>query len=129
MKTHVQWLDRSLVESPYHFGLCRSEKAFHKELKRLKVPREQWPNFMGSDVANATVHFFEESGGKLCAIVCIGSTEGRTLVQVYGLLVHEAVHIWQEVRDTLGERTPSAEFEAYSVQSIAQSLMEAYGEA
>jgi hypothetical protein len=34
------------------------------------------------------------------------------------LLVHESVHVWQEIRKRMGEKEPSSEFEAYSVQSI-----------
>ena len=111
--------------SPYSYGLCRTEKAFHKEMKRLRVPRDQWPGFMGSDVANAAVHFFEQGEGGLLAIVCLGSTKGRSKTEVHGILIHEAVHIWQAIRRTLGEDQPSDEFEAYSVQTIAQKLIEA----
>jgi len=43
-----------------------------------------------------------------------------------GLLIHEAVHVWQNVRDLISEDRPSREFEAYSIQSIAQKLIDAY---
>lgn len=33
------------------------------------------------------------------------------------------VHIWQEVRTMMNEKEPSIEFEAYSIQKIAQDLM------
>lgn len=59
----------------------------------------------------------------------MGSRKGRSLQQVHALLVHEAVHLWQDARRVLGEKEPSAEFEAYAVQSISQRLMEAYDEA
>lgn len=42
------------------------------------------------------------------------------------MLTHEAVHIWQEIKLQLGEKEPSYEFEAYSIQNISQNLMEAY---
>jgi hypothetical protein len=38
------------------------------------------------------------------------------------------VHIWQAVRDIMGEKEPSSEFEAYSVQQISLELMWAYKE-
>ncbi|MDC4442181.1 hypothetical protein OHV35_01985 [Acinetobacter baumannii] len=47
-------------------------------------------------------------------------------IQVYGLLLHEAVHIWQIVKRRMGEREPSVEFEAYSIQAIAQDLFEMF---
>ena len=39
------------------------------------------------------------------------------------MLLHEAVHIWQIVKRRMGEREPSVEFEAYSIQAIAQDLL------
>lgn len=122
----VKWLDRALITSPYSFGLCRSEKDFQRALKRLGVPKDQWPSFMKTESADATVHYFECDGGGHCAIVCLRSTKGRTKIEAYGLLTHEAVHIWQAIRDDIGEDRPSSEFEAYSIQAIAQHLMEAY---
>ena len=49
-------------------------------------------------------------------------------VQVVGLLAHEATHVWQHVRDWMGEKSPSVEFEAYTVQAILQELLWAYNE-
>jgi hypothetical protein len=42
------------------------------------------------------------------------------------MLVHEAVHVWQFHCENIGEREPSIEFEAYSIQAVSQFLMEAY---
>ncbi|HHG5268342.1 hypothetical protein [Acinetobacter baumannii] len=62
------------------------------------------------------------------AIVQIGDTADKNQIQVYGLLLHEAVHIWQIVKKRMGESEPSVEFEAYSIQAIAQDLFEMYEE-
>lgn len=45
---------------------------------------------------------------------------------VVGLLCHEAVHVWQEICERIGEEKPSQEFQAYSIQTILQELMRAY---
>lgn len=126
----MKWIDRALIVSPYCYGLCRTEKEFHRELKRLKLPRSYWPDFMLSTHADATVHFFNQTDdtGK-CAIVCVGPIKGKTMAQVFAMLTHEAVHIWQAIIEDIGEKYPSAEFEAYSIQTISQRLMEAYMEA
>lgn len=121
-----EWLDRALVVSPYHYCLCIDEKSFRKELKKLDLPKDQWPSFLASAQADATVHFFEHSNGNLCAIVCIRASKKHSKEQVYAMLVHEAVHIWQEILDYLGEKSPSKEFEAYSVQTFCQRLFESY---
>ena len=125
----MKWLNRSLLDSPYSYALCTSEKKFKKELKRLGLPKSNWPDFLTSTHVNATVHFFDEteSHGQ-CCIVCLGDTKEHTKIQVYSLLVHEAVHIWQAIRDSIGERYPASEQEAYAIQRIVQSLMYAYKE-
>ena len=123
----MKWCDRTLILSPYCYGLCRTEAEFQRELKRLKVPRSRWPEFMLTAHANATVHFFEELGDiGTCAIVCVGPTKGVSLTQIYAMLTHEAVHIWQAILDHIGENHPSSEFEAYSLQAITQNLILAY---
>ncbi|MEO3357253.1 hypothetical protein [Acinetobacter haemolyticus] len=74
----------------------------------------------GSD---AQVDFYQNS---TYAIVQIGNAADKDPIEVYGLLLHEAVHIWQRVRQLMGETNPSVEFEAYSIQAIAQDLFEMY---
>lgn len=124
----MKWLDRALVVLPHFYGLCLDEKDFRRELKSLKVPRANWPPFLASTHANATAHFFEKGDGGFCAIITLADTAGRSTAQVHAMLVHEAVHLWQETRSILGEKSPSSEFEVYAVQSISQRLMEAYDE-
>lgn len=89
-------------------------------MKAPDVPR--WVN-SGSD---ATMHTFDhEDGGAVC-IVCLHEWQGRSPVEVAGLLIHEAVHIWQTYCDLIGERAPGREQEAYGIQAIAQELMAAF---
>jgi hypothetical protein len=117
------WLNRKMIELPYYYRLCLTEKDFKKELKRLKV--KDSCSFMGSKYAGATCHYFENDGENL-VIVCIGDWKGRDLLEVYGLLVHEAVHIWQGACEILGEHLPSKEMEAYSIQGISQELINSF---
>ncbi|MDQ8953485.1 hypothetical protein RFH42_10990 [Acinetobacter rudis] len=79
--------------------------------------------FMSLD-ADAQVNFYNDS---TLAIVQIGDVE-RSIIQIHSLLLHEAVHIWQRVRTLMGETNPSSEFEAYSIQRIAQDLFAMYEE-
>ncbi|MDC5183282.1 hypothetical protein OHW37_11630 [Acinetobacter baumannii] len=73
--------------------------------------------------ADAQVSTFSDGA---YAIVQIGDTSDKDQIQVYGLLLHEAVHVWQFVKRRMGEREPSVEFEAYSIQAIAQDLFEMF---
>ncbi|MFL1541450.1 hypothetical protein ACJOYG_17315 [Acinetobacter baumannii] len=73
--------------------------------------------------ADAQVSTFSDGA---YAIVQIGDTADKDQIQVYGLLLHEAVHIWQIVKRRMGEREPSVECEAYSIRAIAQDLFEMF---
>lgn len=121
----MKWLDRTLWSCTHHIGLCVDQKSFERELKRMKVPRDSWPPYV-PEGANACTHFFTASDGDRAAIVCIDPQEGKTGIQTAALLVHEAVHIWQEHLEDTGEEEPGAESEAYAIQRISQTLMEAY---
>lgn len=120
----MKWLNRSLVYSPVYYGLCLTEKDFHKELKKMKVPEKHRPNFINPG-CDGTMHHFVSDQHDECCIVCV-RRKRLPVHQVAGLLVHEAVHVWQYVRRSIGEEEPSAEFEAYSIQTISQFLIEAY---
>ncbi|WP_284076271.1 hypothetical protein [Herbaspirillum aquaticum] len=121
------WVNNALVVAPYFIGLCLDEKQFRKTQKAMGIPRKDWGE-MVKPGADATCHTFIKGDGSLAAIVTIGPHQGKTIQQVHALLVHEAVHIWQNIRREIGEDSPSKEFEAYSIQSISQRLMEAYEE-
>ena len=122
----MKWLSRELITSPIYIGLATTEKQFKSALKKLKIPKNDYPDFLKSPHANATAHFFT-CEGKEAVIVCIHKKhKGISRIQVDCLLVHEAVHIWQAIRENIGEKYPSHEFEAYSIQSIAQDLITAY---
>lgn len=126
----MKWLDRDLTYSPYSYGLCLTEADFEKELKRLKIPVRDWPEFVNSVHANACIHYFEKCDGLgRSAIICLRPTRTHTTEEIYALLVHEAMHLWQAIIDTIGEHRPSTEFEAYSVQAICLNLFVAYREA
>lgn len=47
-------------------------------------------------------------------------------VEVYALLAHEAVHVWQFLCEAILEHQPSPEFEAYTIQEITLNLCSEY---
>lgn len=122
-----QWLKRDLILGP-HLCLCLSEAEYRHALKHCRIPDDDVGPWIKSDSADATVHILNTERGELCGVVCLRERDGIDGVQIAAMLVHEAVHVWQYFRDRIGERTPSAEFEAYSIQAIAQRLMYAYAE-
>ncbi|MEN5103787.1 hypothetical protein [Brucella anthropi] len=116
----VIWCDRGW--QPVHFGFCPSKKAWKREMKRLNC-KEPYP-----DTDGRCTTFTNE--GKVICIVTLrdGSENERSISEITGLLVHEATHIWQTIRDDIGEKDPSPEFEAYSMQAIFQGLFTAFQE-
>lgn len=118
MKRATEWLDRSLVVGPC-FALCLSQKAFDKACSHLKVPRV---DFLapGSD---ASTHFYTCKRSEV-ALVCL--RPGKDPVSNLALLVHEAAHVWQTFRASIGEEKPSPEFEAYCLQALCSRLFKQY---
>lgn len=110
-------------ETPFqHVKYTLARNQIHMDL--LFENMDQSDQFMSMG-AGAQVDFYGDSSH---AIVQIDDTSERTIVEVFGLLLHEAVHIWQRTKQRMGESEPSKEFEAYSIQRIAQDLFEMYEE-
>lgn len=122
-KVKLKWCSRVLVTSPVYIGLCTSELSYTRELKRLNAePKGEW--LEGTEVGK--VHPFEDSDGGVILIVCVKPTDSVRDLQA--TIVHESVHVWQFVKEYIGENEPSKEFEAYSVENIYTTLMGAYNE-
>lgn len=126
----AKWLDRTLVIAPVHYTIATNIDIFNDILKHLKVPPDSNPLRKYTD---ARTNFYEYSGDdrnspKITAVVYLPAelAKQRSIYAVYGLIVHEATHIWQEIKELLGEDNPSKEFEAYSMQWIAQELIMEY---
>ena len=105
---------------PVWFGVTTSEIKFRKELKRLKIAENL--QFVSPN-KDAMVHCFEHKN-ELNMITTVRMNEKYKKSQVIGLLVHEAVHVWQEIMIWIGEKHPGDEISAYSIQNIAQSMIE-----
>lgn len=123
-KPKTLWHERSLIDGPY-VTLVFTPKQFHQALKNSGIPKADRGDWMGSEHANATVTTFTHEG-KLICVVALRVEPGVEKLFVQGVLIHEAVHIWQNFRRHIGEEAPSDEFEAYSIQSISQRLLDAY---
>lgn len=47
-------------------------------------------------------------------------------MEIMMTLVHESVHVWQYIRQVIGEDEPGIEMEAYGIENIARGLVSAY---
>jgi len=119
----LRWLDRTLSVSNVYLALCLDEELFYRELVRMGVKPNSAPEWIPKS-GHACCHFLEHKGREVC-IVCI-RPEKRPIEDIYGLLVHEAVHIWQRAAELMGEKEPASEQEAYAVQHISLQLMWSY---
>lgn len=121
MKTKAKWADRTIIRNHYKIGICTSEDDFNFELKRLKVPEEDWVFWLNKN-QYAVVHYLHGANGELVMLVCIRKNEKdyRTI------LLHEAVHIFDAEMEYIEEARPSKELKAYAIENITQNLIEAY---
>ena len=112
----IKWHGDTLITSP-DYCLVLTEEDYHLALDVLKIPKDGRSPWLLNDQCGATLHTFDDNH-----VVSLMYTNQVNLI-VYGLLVHESVHIWQQFCERIGENSPSIEFEAYSIQRISQNLM------
>ena len=125
MTSRVVWCDRAWV--PHHYGFCPDEPAWKREMKRLNCIDVSYPVLTND--ASCT-HFEKVKHSSLlanasCSIVTI-SHDKRDPLNTITLLNHEAMHVWRQMLNEMGEAEPSAEFEAYAMQNILFRLVAAY---
>ena len=124
----TKWLDSALIKSKINYCLCLSQKEYVKVLKRLNVDTATSTEWVVDGTAAASTHHWILDSGKV-SIVCVNLDKEaykEDPICIAGVLVHEATHIWQEFCEDIGEKHPSREFEAYSIQWISQELMWEY---
>ncbi len=116
----TRWLDRRIAAPGPWLALCLSEREHAGAMKRLKIKHPApWVN----PGAHATTHVLDtERGSGSACVVCLdwSFAKKRPDLEVVGLLIHEAVHVWQTYARRIGEHHPGDEQEAYAIQSIAQ---------
>ena len=117
------WLDRTLLVGPF-LALATSEAELKILVKEAKVePPEHW---CGNSNWHACTHSWYNPEGLVC-IVCINldHTKNMKPTHVAALIVHEATHVWQETKQTIGGNIGN-ESEAYAMQNICRELFDAY---
>lgn len=118
MSDRMHYFDMAMF--PMYFGFTTSEKAFQREMRRLKVAS---PPKWVSDGAGATTHMLDNERRNSLCIVCIDLRGSHSKAATCGLLAHEAVHVYQQLLQETGEKQPGIEFEAYTIQYITQCMI------
>lgn len=107
---------------PFFFAFVASEEIWDREMKRLKVTDTPYPTSTG--------HCMTLMGNQetpCCLVTLHERSDDADPGFIAGILAHEAVHVWQAMVKSMGERKPGVEFEAYMIQHITVELMAAYG--
>ncbi len=116
----MKWLDRDTVRAPYML-LCLTEAAFLRVAKHCSVADPgRWLD-LGRQMAR--VHTWEHEGKLMCIVCLHPDSTAADPIEVASTIVHESVHVFQSLCDSIGESEPSREFEAYSIERIAERLM------
>lgn len=117
----THWLDRRIAAPGPYLALVLSQEEFDKALKHCRIPLGA--SWIKNPHSHATAHYLQNENGEAVCIVALSSWEGRNPIEVAGLLIHEAVHVWQEYCNRIGEERPGDEQEAYGIQAISQELL------
>ena len=119
------WLGDCLIQLPCNIAICDSEAQFLNILKKIKLSAQLWPVWI-ADKAEGCTHLFSDEHGDMVCVICVRKGLSRTCT--IGIIVHEAVHAWQLIKNIIAEDKPSDEFEAYAIQNLSQRLISAYFE-
>jgi len=122
----VKWLSRRIAAPGPFLTLCLSDEQYQKVMRHCKIKAPG--DWISSPYADATTHLLNNQNGEPLCVVCINASDKHDSIEIAGLLVHEAVHVWQKYCDQIGERMPGIEQEAYGIQAIAQELLQSYSE-
>jgi hypothetical protein len=125
-----KWLSRSLFYGPF-LSLVTSQTQFQTILKKLDIKDD---SLYCNINANATTHTYIAKGDLCCVVgIDLSKIKNKDGIEIASLLVHEAVHVWQNARSQIVEwvdakRTGGleAEMEAYAIQNISSNLMKEY---
>ncbi len=120
-KTQIKYFHRGCY--PVYVGVVFNEKELNRELKRLDTGN---PSPVAK-TSQATTFTIDGEDGRIC-IVLLDIVKLRKvpyISSIVSLCAHEATHVWQDVREYIGEERPAREQEAYYLQYITQCLVEA----
>ena len=118
-----EWLERRIAKPGPFLCLCLTQEETDHAAKGLTKWPLPFPEF------GATAHLFIKDGTNTpVAIITLSkdAQETNSAIEVAGMLVHEAVHVWQYYAEKMGETRPGDEQEAYAIQAISQELLAEY---
>lgn len=101
------------------YCLVTNQKEIEKVITKFKLPSDCLPNYEDSDA-----YMFYDPHTRLAVVRMMHND--LPLSEMVGIIVHEATHVKQQLMERISEHNPSDEFEAYTLQEIAQNLIQDY---
>ena len=122
-KQEYKWLDRRVAKPGSYLALCLTKEELQDAYRGLT------PEYLEFPESGATAFSFRHARtNETCSIVALSDSAQKSLnsIEIAGMLVHEAVHVWQYYAEKMGEMKPGDEQEAYAIQAISQELLAEY---
>lgn len=116
----IKYFDLAMI--PMYFGFTTDAKTFNQEMHRLGV--DDPPSFVGNTTARTHTIVNKKTGRTVC-IVCLDTSRlNGDRNAMLALLVHEAVHVWQNITEAMGTDQSDEEFQAYTIQFLSQVMFD-----
>lgn len=118
----LSWYGRNFISVPVRYCLCLTEEQYRLAMKQAGV---DYPAPFVNEGSFATTHIVQPKGEhkEAVAIVCMVLPDGYRMSEYNSLLVHECVHVFQEIMRQWGEENVGDETQAYFIQNISLDLM------
>jgi hypothetical protein len=102
--------------------LCLNQQEYDQVMKEVN----SYSSVYLPKSKNACVRIFDDPEGNELFIICLDAAKDVTVMDMVGLIVHETVHVFQSKCANMGEDHPSSEFQAYGIQNLFLTILEAY---
>ena len=120
-RDEVTWAELGFL--PVSVGYAPNKKAWKKALKDLGIMQEPFPETDGRCDWWTSVGELRTDA----ILITVGKrAKNYSMAQVTGIIAHECMHAWRHIREAIGEKEPSTEFEAYVLQALVQSVVHAH---
>lgn len=118
----LSWYGRTFLSAPVRYCLCLTEQQYKLAMKQAEV---DYPAPFVNEGSQATTHIVQPKGERTdtVAIVCMVLDDRHDMPERNALLVHESVHVFQEIMRQWGESNVGDETQAYFIQRISLDLM------
>ena len=107
--------DKTLI-GPIYYDIVFTKKQKRKLLKKINISKDQ----LLPSVEETCTHTLYKDNQVFCIIEAYNPEDSPEYIS---LLVHECVHVYQEMLNWMVEKNPSCEFEAYSIQDIVLNCL------